>query len=128
MADDGSDLLLDHFRTPYHRGALQNATHRAASVNPLCGDEVELQLLLSSNGTVELAYFRGRGCVVSQAAASALCERIEAASIDSLSRLQSGELLRSFGLQLSPVRERCALLPFEALSQILASLQPDPAI
>lgn len=124
MNDAAGDLLLDHFRTPYHRGALSSATHRAQAINPLCGDQIELQLRLSPTGLVELAFFRGQGCAVSQAAASVLCEQIEGVPADVLRRLLPEDILSQLGVQLSPIRQRCALLALEALTSMLAKL-PD---
>ena len=122
-----AEPLMDHLRSPYHRDRLRDATHAAQAVNPLCGDQVELQLRLSADGFVTAAYFLGQGCVVSQASASILCERIEGMSVSDLHTLIAESVLGMVGVQLSPIRQRCALLAFEALSKILgaAAVQSD---
>ena len=71
------DHILDHFESPYHKGRLACPTCSHRDKNPLCGDVIELQLRLDADGRVAEAFFDGKGCAISQAAASILCQEIE---------------------------------------------------
>jgi nitrogen fixation NifU-like protein len=68
-----SAKLLDHFEHPRAAGDLPDATHRARVENPACGDVLELALRIS-NGVIEQAAFKARGCVPAMACASAMAE------------------------------------------------------
>ncbi|MEZ6086714.1 MAG: iron-sulfur cluster assembly scaffold protein [Pirellulaceae bacterium] len=70
--------LMDHFEDPYHRGVCELATHEASGRNPLCHDVLQITLRLDSDdGSIEEAWFSGEGCVVCEAAASMLMEKVE---------------------------------------------------
>lgn len=114
-------LLVDHINAPDYRGrpARPNVSHLER--NRLCGDEVRLDLRLEG-GRVEEARFEGRGCLVSQAAASMLCESIEGRTVGELAALQAADVLDLFGFPLTPHRQQCALLAFRALKTIVYSL------
>jgi nitrogen fixation NifU-like protein len=113
------DALWDHVDEAAFRGSLAEADVEALAVNPLCGDEVRLQLRLDAAGGVEAARFTGRGCRVSQAAASRLCERIAGLGREALERLEPREVLAWGGVELSPVRRMCALTGYEAMMRAL---------
>src|SRR5262249_12587964 len=66
------ERILDHYEEPYHRGACPGATHAHEDENPLCGDQVRIELAIDPDGTVRDAYFNGDGCCISQASASML--------------------------------------------------------
>ncbi len=128
------ELILDHYRRPRNKGALEHPTHSVALNNPLCGDEIELQLLVDGDRIKDVRFI-GRGCSISQASASmmtqvlkekavpdalALAERMsammrgdEAAARDKA----LGDLRALSGVAKFPVRVKCALLPWNALTQ-----------
>jgi len=62
--------VLDHYEDPYHRGPFDEATHAHEADNPLCGDEIHIDLKLNSDGKVAEAWFDGEGFGISQASAS----------------------------------------------------------
>ena len=70
------ELILDHARHPRHFGRLDNATHEAAGINPLCGDKLRLYLSVSDNDRIEDTRFEGSGCAISMASASLLTDII----------------------------------------------------
>lgn len=128
------ELILQHYRRSRHRGPLPSADAQARVTNPVCGDEITLQLLVDGERIRE-ARFTGQGCSVSQAAASMTAQLLEGATLEEASRLGadfrrvlSGELqpspdlgdLRALaGISKYPTRIRCALLPWQALDRIL---------
>jgi nitrogen fixation NifU-like protein len=122
--------LLDYARWPYHRGRLADASHVHVVRHPTCGGHVCLQLRIGGSGDyarVVEAWFDGRGCMVSQAAASILCETIEGRRLADLRQLSAQDFLATLGTPLTPARRGCALLGWQALHGILASIADDPA-
>lgn len=110
--------LLDHAQSPYHQGRLEQPTCAWTERNPLCGDQIHLQLLIAGDRITE-AWFEGRGCAISQASASILCEFLEGQTLVAAAELQPAELLALLGVPVSPARQRCALLGFSALLRLL---------
>ena len=70
------ELILDHARTPRHFGRLDDATHSAQGINPLCGDKLTLYLRVDDDGTIAASTFEGSGCAISIASASLLSETV----------------------------------------------------
>jgi nitrogen fixation NifU-like protein len=99
---------------------LPAATHSRGLRNPICGDQIVLDLRVE-DGVVIQAHFDGRGCVLSRAAASALCEEIEGKSLDCVLAMTPRQMLDRLGIPLSPVRQQCALLAFRCLQLALAN-------
>lgn len=130
------DLILDHYRHPRNRGALEHPDAKVDGYNPLCGDEVELQLQFD-DGTIEDVAFTGRGCSISQASSSMLTEMVKGRSkaeakelLDAFKRLMTdpeeevpaelGDLEAFQGVAKFPVRVKCATLAWNVLEQGLA--------
>ena len=130
------ELILDHYRRPRNKGALDDATHSVSLNNPLCGDEIDLQLRVDGD-VIKEARFVGRGCSISQAAASMMTQLLKDQSIphalalaDRMSAMMRGDQaaaqdktlgdLRALaGVSKFPVRIKCALLPWNALTDAL---------
>src|SRR5437879_13875342 len=74
------ELILDHYRRPRNKGTLDDATHSVSLNNPLCGDEIDLQLRVDHDVRKE-ARFIGRGCSITQTAASRMTQLLKAGSI-----------------------------------------------
>ena len=68
------ELILDHARSPRHFGKLDNVSHQAESINPLCGDKLKLYFRIDENKVIEDARFEGSGCAISVASASLLTD------------------------------------------------------
>ena len=66
------ELILDHARSPRHFGKLEQATHSAEGINPLCGDKLRMYLRVDADDTISDARFEGSGCAISVASASLL--------------------------------------------------------
>ena len=121
------DHILDHFESPYHKGHLDCPTCSHSDRNPICGDQVTLELLVSDHHVVTEAYFHGKGCAISQAAASILCETIEGKSLAELRVFQAQQMLELLKVRLTASRQKCALLSFKVLKTMLYSLD-QPAL
>ena len=124
-------LILDHYRNPRNKSELPEPTAEVHMRNPVCGDEVKLQLIVK-DGVIEAANFTGQGCSISQASVSmmtgllrealALAGRFtemmhgdEGAAEDR----SMGDLRALQGVSKFPVRIKCALLGFDALQEAL---------
>lgn len=105
---------MDHYQHPRHKGVLQDPDFDVKQYNPSCGDAIVMQGICSDGKLVAVA-FEGKGCVISQAAASMLCEYALTKSIDELSALDKEDICRLIQIPLGPVRLKCALLALYAL-------------
>ena len=113
--------VLDHYEDPYHCGPLETATHSDEGNNPLCGDVVQIDLRLGDDGTVQEAWFDGKGCVISQASASMLIEKIEGKSVEDIREFSAEDMLKLFGPKLTPNRQKCCLLSWRVLQSAVHS-------
>jgi len=108
------EIILDHYKNPRNKGTLDPHDFTAEDVNPLCGDEIRIDLRFT-DGIVSDVKFEGRGCAVSQASASILTEMIEGKSLQELKALTKDDLLDEIGIPVSPARLKCALLSLNVL-------------
>lgn len=128
------ELILDHYRHPRNRGELANATAKVEGYNPLCGDEIEVDMLIDAEGVIEDVAFRGRGCSISQASGSMMTDAVKG-----LTRREARELMDAFtkmmtdpdkepsaklgdleafqGVAKFPVRVKCATLAWHVLEE-----------
>jgi nitrogen fixation NifU-like protein len=114
VASPEIEIILDHYRNPRNFGDLPDATVRAKDSNPLCGDVVEMHLKIEGDRIVDVR-FKGKGCAISQASASMLTERIKGMTLDEARRLGRDDIIEMLGVQLSPVRIKCATLSLKVL-------------
>ena len=115
MDDLYRENILDHYRHPRFKGELEPHTHRHHEHNPVCGDELQVDLLVNDDGIVEKAAFSGHGCAISQASASMLMERIQGKPLEEVKKLSKEDILEDLGIPIGPVRLKCALLSLKAL-------------
>ena len=108
------EAILDYYNHPRHKGHLENPDVHYHDRNPLCGDQVTIELKVAA-GVVREAAFDGRGCAISQATASMLMEEIIGKTLDELKQLDKQYILDLLGIELGPARLKCALLPLKAL-------------
>lgn len=111
--------LLDHYRHPRNYGTLSHATVVAQTLNPSCGDQIELQVAFDGE-RLSAVRFTGKGCVISQAAASMLTEYIVGLTLVQLEALDKAVMLNLVGIPLGPTRLRCALLVLEAVHRAVS--------
>ncbi|HLC94493.1 MAG TPA: SUF system NifU family Fe-S cluster assembly protein [Patescibacteria group bacterium] len=112
------EVILEHYRNPRNFGSIARATHTARMYNPLCGDDVVLTVIIKKNTLSEVAFF-GEGCAISRASASLLTEYIKGKKISDLRKVNQSVILSLLGIELSPIRMQCALLPLKALHKII---------
>ncbi|MCW2950242.1 MAG: iron-sulfur cluster assembly protein [Thermoleophilia bacterium] len=111
MDDLYREYILEHYRNPQNYGTLAvEPTFEAEGQNPLCGDELHVQLLVGGDDRVEQIRFTGQGCAISQASMSILSDEIIGKSLDEIASLDKDDIVEMLGIDLTPVRLKCALL------------------
>jgi nitrogen fixation protein NifU and related proteins len=115
MDDLYREVILDHYKHPRHRGTLDPHDFTYEDENPLCGDKLRLDVQLDEQRRVKAAAFSGRGCAISQASADLLTEAIVGKSLDEVKQLSKEDILDMLGIELGPVRLKCALLSLKVL-------------
>lgn len=114
MDDFYKEYILDHYRKPRNFGRLAAPDAVAEDVNPLCGDEIRMELQLK-DGVVSDVRFSGKGCAISQASASMLTESIKGRRLEDVARLSPETVLENVGIGISPTRMKCAMLGLKVL-------------
>ncbi|MGH7567235.1 MAG: Fe-S cluster assembly sulfur transfer protein SufU [Gemmatimonadota bacterium] len=128
------ELIIDHYRRPRNKGAMTDPSVTVSMRNPLCGDEIDLMLLVEGERIADVR-FTGQGCSISQASTSMMTETLKGKSLDEALDLEGGFLalmrgeeepkrdkrlgdLRALeGVAKLPVRIKCALLGWNALDE-----------
>jgi nitrogen fixation NifU-like protein len=151
MADDASlsalyqELILDHYRRPRNKGSITEPDSSVMMKNPLCGDEIELQLRFDGD-TIGDVKFTGQGCSISQASASMMTELVKGKASSDAVRLREtframvmgdataaedkalGRARAFSGVAKYPARVKCALLGWNALEEGVRQRADDEAI
>ena len=115
MDDLYREQILEHYKRPHHFGELEEADLEFFDSNPLCGDELRVQLKLDSDGRVEDVAFSGHGCAISQAAASLVSDELEGKTPEEILALDRDFVLDLLGIDISATRMKCALLSLKVL-------------
>ncbi|HNP88529.1 MAG TPA: SUF system NifU family Fe-S cluster assembly protein [Kouleothrix sp.] len=116
MDDMYREVILEHNKHPHNVGTLEHADISHEDSNPLCGDRIRIDLAVA-DGTVTDIRFQGRGCAISQAAASLLTDEIKGKTLDEVRAFSKDDMLDLIGIPLdkNPVRIKCALLALKTL-------------
>jgi nitrogen fixation NifU-like protein len=118
LTADWDDLyrenVLDHYKHPRNRGTLEHPDITFEDANPLCGDRLRMEFKIENERIVAVR-FSGVGCSISQAAASMLCEAVQGKSLEEVKNLTRDDVLEMLGIELGPVRLKCALLALKTL-------------
>ena len=131
------EMILDHYRRPRNKGLLENADASVEMKNPLCGDEIGLQVEFDGDEIRDVK-FSGRGCSISQASASMMTQLVKGKSKEDIDAIRNqfrdlmlgvasaaderlGSLRALSGVARFPARVKCALLAWNALETALES-------
>jgi nitrogen fixation protein NifU and related proteins len=107
--------ILEHYKRPHNWGHLEHHDLHAEDHNPLCGDELRVELAVDDAGVVTDVRFSGQGCAISQASASMASDEIKGMKVDDLVRLDRTFILDLLGIEISATRMKCALLSLKVL-------------
>ncbi len=133
------DIILDHYKRPRNRGAVEHADLHGEGFNPFCGDEVVLTLGLDEGGRIGAVGVEGQGCSISQASASMLSDHLKGKTLDEAEAMvqtfkgvmqgealteeqedELGEIASLQGVRQFPIRIKCALLGWTTLQDAIA--------
>lgn len=130
------EVILDHNRRPRNKGHIESPTHTSDGYNPLCGDQIHLELDIR-DGVIEDVKFDGHGCAISTASASLMTQAVKGKTVeegkrifhemqslltspgDNAAQIEEDELMALSGVREYPVRIKCAVLAWHALKQAL---------
>ncbi len=115
MDDLYREMIIDRYKNPQFRGHLDPHDIEFEDDNPLCGDHIRVELQVGADGRVSQARFDGHGCAISQASADLLIESVQGKTLDEIRLLGKDYLLDLLGIELGPVRLKCALLSLKVL-------------
>jgi nitrogen fixation NifU-like protein len=115
MDDLYREVIIERYKNPLYRGKLDPHDISFEDENPLCGDHIRIDLRVDDQGIIQEAGFSGHGCAISQASADLLLESIIGKSTEDIKNLTKEDLLDLLGIELGPVRLKCALLPLKVL-------------
>jgi nitrogen fixation protein NifU and related proteins len=114
-ADIYREVILDYYRNPRNFGKLEKYDIEAHDTNPLCGDEIDLQIKVQ-DGKIEAIRYTGKGCAISQASVSMLTELAKGKELDWAKQVSKEDIFRMLGNpDLGPSRVKCALLGMKVL-------------
>jgi nitrogen fixation protein NifU and related proteins len=114
MDDLYRDYILDHYKHPHNFGELEQHDLEAHEHNPLCGDELGVQIRVK-DGRIEDLRFNGHGCAISQASASIASDELKGMSLEEVSKLSADWMIDLLGIPVSATRRKCALLNLKAV-------------
>jgi nitrogen fixation protein NifU and related proteins len=113
MDDLYREQILDHYKNPRQKGQIGPSDYSFEDENPLCGDFLHIDLKVDDKGIISDAKFEGHGCAISMASADLLLESMIGKTIEDVKKLTKQDILDILGIELSPVRLKCALLPLK---------------
>ncbi len=126
MSEIYREQILDLSRNPHNFGTLDPHDASFEDTNPLCGDRVRIDMRLDDGKIADIA-FNGRGCAISQAAASLLTDMARGLTIEEAQALDNDDILDEIGVPISPARLKCALLALHVLHVALGEYQRESA-
>jgi len=118
-----NEVILDHYKYPQNFGKLENPNIVHRESNTLCGDVVEIQMKLNGEKKIYDAKFTGQGCAISRSSTDILLNNIKGKTIDDIKNLDKDFVLKLLGIEISPARLKCALLPLVALKTAVQKIK-----
>ena len=115
MDDVYREYILEHYKHPHNWGEIDSADLEFEDTNPLCGDELKVQLVVGDDGRIETVAFSGHGCAISQASASMASDEVKGMTPEELVKLDKSFVLDLLGIDISATRMKCALLSLKVL-------------
>lgn len=111
------DLIIDHYQNPRNFGDLPDPTAKKRLENALCGDMVEISVLIEDEKIKDIK-FKGIGCAICIASSSMLAEKVKGMKLLEIEKISQDDILKMLGIELMPNRMKCAILPLEVLHEL----------
>lgn len=115
MEDFYRQLIIERYKSPRNKGELEEYDFSYEDDNPTCGDHIRIDVRLDDENKVKEAVFSGKGCAISQASADLLLESIMGKDLEEVKSTTKEDILEMLGIDLGPVRLKCALLSLKVL-------------
>ena len=115
MDDLYRENILEHYKRPHHWGELEDPDLEFFDTNPLCGDELKVQIKVDDENKVADIAFSGHGCAISQASASMASDEVIGMPVDDLLKLERDFVLDLLGIEISATRLKCAMLSLKVI-------------
>lgn len=106
--------ILDHYKHPRNRGAIDGADSEGFDSNPLCGDEIRMQMRMKEGKVMDIR-FSGSACAICTASASMLTEEVKGGKVEDARKVTKERILSMLGIAPGPTRLKCALLPLKVM-------------
>jgi nitrogen fixation protein NifU and related proteins len=120
------EYILDHYKNPRNFGELDERDAEFHDLNPLCGDELGVHVKLEEGKVADLR-FHGRGCAISQAAASIISDELKGKTVAEIAALDRHFVVEELGIDLSPTRLKCGLLSLKVVQGALLGTDEWPS-
>ncbi len=104
------EQILEHYKHPRNFGHLDDPDLEFEDTNPLCGDELKIELKVDEERRITDLAFSGQGCAISQASASIVSDEVKGMTVDELLKLDKKFVLELLGIDISATRMKCAML------------------
>ena len=127
-------VIIDHNQNPRNFHEIEHASHSAKGHNPLCGDKIDIYLIVKGNTIIEVG-FTGSGCAISKASSSLMTEKLAGKTIAEAEELFDivhemvingnadvnvvGKLAVLSGVHKFPARVKCAILPWHTMKNAI---------
>ena len=114
--------IIDHYKNPHNKGLIKNADIKFTENNPLCGDVITITIKISGK-KIEDIKFEGRGCAISQSAASMMTDELKGKALEEASGFTREKVIGMLGIEIGPVRTKCAVLGMVAMKEGIKEFQ-----
>jgi len=108
--------IMDHYKNPRNFGKIKH-NHSSNGNNELCGDNIHFYVN-KKNNKIDNISFDGEGCAICIASASMLSEKLKNEYISKIKKINKEDIIDMLGINLSPIRIKCALLPLYTIKNI----------
>jgi len=114
-----SENIMEHYKDPRNFGKLENENASYKDSNPLCGDKIEISLSIRNDKIIDINCI-SEGCAISRASSSIISEKIKGMGLNDALKSNKDFVLDSLGIQLNPIRLKCAMLSLRAIQKAIA--------
>ncbi len=113
------EQILDHYKNPRNAGRIMNATVHHHEKNPLCGDELDVYILIDDDKNIADVKIQAHGCAISTASASMMTDKVKGKNIEEIRKMKKNDVLEMLGIPISAARLKCALLSMDTFKNAI---------